>query len=344
MMRKLSGFHKILFQLGLCAVGVFFIVGGVVGIRQDNTFLRTTAVIRSIELVSEADSAEDTDEYAVMVEYSADGKTYVSDLGTMKKDFAEGKEIEILYDPSNPEAIVLPGKTGPILMIVLGAAAAIGAGIALIESRRAEETDDWAAGSSAYAPSVQGEERSLYFLSDTGTMKIGHRLEDADRKVLYEAKVTKFTLLRPTEMEFIDGRTGVSSQHGVGHEVTTEYSSILVDTHSTFTLDGEDIWKHLKRNGITVESGFAEGKILFPQYRIFRDGREIALVTSSSRFVHEEDDKGGIGSKVPVRGFYRIRTREVNLDLLFVTVMAFARTSANDANGGNFGMLFGKKG
>ena len=33
------------------------------------------------------------------------------------------------------------------------------------------------------APSVQGEERELYFLSDTGTAKVGHRVEDRQRRV-----------------------------------------------------------------------------------------------------------------------------------------------------------------
>ena len=92
-----------------------------------------------------------------------------------------------------------------------------------------------------YAPSVRGEERRLYFLTDRGTAKFGHRIEDADRNVLYDAKVTKFSLTTPIGFVFTD---------------------------------------------------------------------------------HEHN-----------------RTTEQYLDLLFVTLMAFARTEANDGEGGNYGML-----
>ena len=42
-------------------------------------------------------------------------------------------------------------------------------------------------------------------------------------------------------------------------------------------------------------------------------------------------------SKLAVPGFYRIRTREENLDAVFVTAMAFARSRALNDEGGTFG-------
>ncbi|MBO5994488.1 MAG: hypothetical protein J6Q41_03120 [Firmicutes bacterium] len=198
---------------------------------------------------------------------------------------------------------------------------------------------------SPYAPSEKGEERELYFLSDLGTMKIGHQLEDRSRNVLYEAVVTKFSPIMAIDMDFIDHLNNKTTPHKVGHEINEEYSSILLDNRSGFKLDGEDIWKHLKLNGITVESSFMKGKVLWPQFRVFRNGEEIALVETSNQNVHEEDEEaaGAVGGVIPVRGFYRVFTREKNLDLLFVVIMAFARTEALDAAGGTFGLLFGKK-
>ena len=194
--------------------------------------------------------------------------------------------------------------------------------------------------------SRRNEERRLCFLTDLGTAKYGHRIEDKDRRVLYAAKVTKFTLTAPTGFEFIDHEHGRKTPHLVGHEETTEWNTLLIDNHSTFTFDGEYIWDHLKRNGIRIDAGFQKGKVLWPQYRIYRDDEEIALVESSSAYRHEEDTeaKGKLGNLVPARGFYRIWTREENLDLLFVTLLAFARSEANDGNGGSYGLLFGKKG
>ena len=199
--------------------------------------------------------------------------------------------------------------------------------------------------SASYAPSVKGEPRQLYFLTDTGTAKVGHRVEDADRKVLYEAKVTKFSLVGATGMDFIDHVKGTTTSHQVGHEIETDYHSILIDNHSGFRFDGEDIWKHLKRNGVVIESSFMSGKPLWPQYRVLRDGEEIALLQSSGVHVHEEDAErdGKLAKMIPARGYFRIQTREKDLDLLFVIAMAFARTSALDGEGGSFGLLFGKK-
>ena len=196
---------------------------------------------------------------------------------------------------------------------------------------------------SPYAPSDKGEERKLYFLSDLGTIKIGHQLEDSSRNVLYEAKVTKFSPIGAIEMDFIDHLNNKTTPHKVGHEVEVDYGSILIDNKSTIKLDGEDIWKHLKKNGITIDSSFTKGKILTPTYSIKRNGEEFAVLQATSKFVHEEDEEAaGLSKVVPVRGFYRITTREKNLDLLFVVAMAFARTSSNDSEGGNFGLLFGK--
>ena len=199
--------------------------------------------------------------------------------------------------------------------------------------------------SASYAPSVKGEPRQLFFLTDTGTAKVGHRMEDANKKVLYEAKVTKFSLVGATGMDFIDHVKGTTTPHQVGHEIETDYHSILIDNHSGFRFDGEDIWKHLKRNGVVIQSSFMSGKPLWPQYRVLRDGEEIAVLQSSGVHVHEEDAAGDgkLAKMVPARGYFRIQTREKNLDLLFVVAMAFARTSALDGEGGSFGLLFGKK-
>ena len=202
-------------------------------------------------------------------------------------------------------------------------------------------SDNSSKSGSSYAPSVKGAPRQLYFLTDTGTAKAGHRLEDADRKVLYEAKVTKFSLIGATGMDFIDHEKGTTTPHQVGHEINTEYNSILIDNHSGFKFDGEDIWKHLKRSGVKVESRFAQDKVLFPSYTVLRDGAEIGYIEASSQYVHEEDaEEHAVANKMPIQGFYRIFTNEKNLDLLFVVALAFARSGATDDKGGSRKILF----
>ena len=125
-MRQVSNFTRLLFILGIVIVGIVFIVIGIKGIKQDNTWPDTQGTIQSIELIHEAVDSEDTDEYEVMVKYTVDGKTYVSDLHEYQDDFEVGKEITIRYNPEAPDAIVLPGKTVWIIAVIAGVVVAIG--------------------------------------------------------------------------------------------------------------------------------------------------------------------------------------------------------------------------
>ena len=100
----------------------------------------------------------------------------------------------------------------------------------------------------------------------------------------------------------------------------------------------------LRENGITVESslGGGSGKLLGANYRIFRDGTEIARAESTGQYPHEEDmENHKVASALGGQGFYRVWTTERNLDLLFMTLVAFARTGAMDAKGGTFGAIAG---
>ena len=149
--------------------------------------------------------------------------------------------------------------------------------------------------------------------------------------------MTKFSLTSPYGFDFIDHEHGRTTPHLVGHEEESEYNSFLLDSNYTFELDGVDIWKYLKKNGIDVQTERMDGAV-WPRYRVSRDGAEIAVLESSSQYVHEEDaEQHSVVSKLAVPGFYRIRTREENLDAVFVTAMAFARSRALNDEGGTFG-------
>ena len=135
-MIRLSNTLKRLMKVGAILFGLAFIIAGVIGIRQDDTFLPTKAVIQSMERTYEATDANETDTWEVMVAYSVDGKDYVSDLGQKKDDFTVGKEIDILYNPNNPEGIVLPGKTIWFIFMIAGAAVSVIAAVLLVRDLR----------------------------------------------------------------------------------------------------------------------------------------------------------------------------------------------------------------
>ncbi len=306
-------------------------------------FEKTTATIVSIEkdpdYIPDPDVQNDA-QYIVMATYTVDGTEYTAALDSYSDSYKVGGAVEIRYDPADPTTIHSGQGIGIYLMIV-GAVILILVIVLTLRSKKAVKTLKETRGETIYAPSEKGALRELYFLTDLGTPKYGHRIEDADRRVLYEAKMTKFTMTNPYGFDFVDHEHGVTTPHLVGHEEESDWNMLLLDNHYTFTLDGEDIWKHLKHNGITVNSKLASGK-LASFYTILRDGAQIATVEATSRYPHEEDAaQHKAASAIPVRGFYRIETEEKNLDLLFVTILAFARSGASDDKGGTYGMLFG---
>ena len=315
------------------AAGVYFTF------FQSQGFVKTTAAIIDVE--ANLGGADEGTTYTPTVEYAVDGKTYTAKLDTASSSYRVGKTISVMYDPNDPAVVHDGGGFGVYLIIVSALILVVIIVSAVREKqsqRQAKELRE-ASGQTGYAPSVKGAERELYFLTDTGTPKYGHRIEDKDRKVLYEAKMTRFSLTTPFGFDFIDHEHGTTTPHLVGHQEETERNGIFFDSHYTFDFDGEEIWKHLKRNSVSVETERMEGAI-WPRFRVLRGGEEIAVLESSSRFVHEEDaESHGMMNKVAAPGYYRIWTRETNLDLVFVTAMAFARSGALNDEGGTFGKM-----
>ena len=99
--------------------GIVFVVVGIIGLQQQKTFTKTSAVIESIE-IHPAAGEDDTTTYNVIVKYEVDGQELHSDLGTMQNGFAVGKTISILYDPNDPATVTTVGTTGPTIAIVAG--------------------------------------------------------------------------------------------------------------------------------------------------------------------------------------------------------------------------------
>ena len=306
-----------------------------------STFIRsagyekTEATILSIE--KEQGSSEDS--YFVTARYTVDGREYTKVLDSYSPSYKEGGTVEVRYDPKDPEQFTSGYGIGIYSMIV-GAAILLVIAFVSFRRKKALRALPANAGEIRYLPSEKGEERELYFLTDLGTPKYGHRLEDKNRRVLYEAKMTKFTLLSDFEFDFIDHEHHRTVHHLIGHREETDWNSILIDNHSTFTLDGADIWKHLQSAGITIDASLGQAEGIAPGYEIRRDGGLIASAENTSHFVHEEDAaEHPVVSKIPNPLFFRVVTREKNLDLLFMVLVALARSEATDEQGGSRRML-----
>lgn len=342
MLGSLKGIPLRIFALilGILVVGL----GVYLSFIQSAGYEKATATIISIEedpnYIPDTQTENDK-QYVVTVKYTVDGKDYTRVLDSYSSSYEVGKEVEVRYNPKDPGTVHSSPVFGYVFMAIGGVIVIIAIIWTVLEKTSAKRLKQ-SGGETVYMPSVKGKKRTLYFLTDLGTAKYGHRIEDSSRTVLYEAKMTKFTLTTPFCFDFIDHKNNITTPHLIGHEEETEWNTLLIDNHYTFTLDGEDIWKHLNRNGISVRTKITKKKTPTPVFTIFRDGLEIADMEATSQYVHEEDaEEHKEAAMVPVRGFYRITTREINLDLLFVTILAFARSGAGDDKGGRIGMVKG---
>jgi len=305
---------------------------------QSAGYEKTTATIISIE--KDQESPSDDDSYIVTARYAVDGKEYTNVLNSYSPSYKEGGTVEVLYDPNDPTRITSGYGIG-IYAMVVGAVILLMIAFLTIKQKKSINKLKESQGEIHYLPSEKGEERELYFITDLGTAKFGHRIEDKDRRVLYEAKMTKFTLFSAYEFDFIDHEKNQTTRHLIGHTEEMDWNSILIDNHNTFTLDGMDVWKHLRSIGVTIDARFGKAEGIMPSYDIKKDGEPLAYAENTSHFVHEEDaEQHKIASKIPNPMFFRVFTNERNLDLLFMILVAIARSGATDERGGSRRMLF----
>ncbi len=307
---------------------------------QSSGYETTTATITAIDedpdFVPDPDNPDEK-QYIATAKYTVDGKEYTRALDSYSPSYKVGGEVAIKYDPKDPAKITSGFGFGIYLMIAGGVILLIIIFLTVkkkVSVKNLKETN----GELTFAPSEKGEERALYFLTDLGTVKVGHRLEDRNRRVLYEARMTKFNPMSAFEFDFIDHEHNKTVRHLIGHTEETDWNSLILDNNYSFTFDDKDVWKQLRQLGVTINSRLNG---VMPSYTICLNGDEIAFAESTGQYVHEEDaEEHKVANKVPVQGFYRVRTNEKNLDLLFVILVAMARSGATDERGGSRRMLF----
>ena len=319
----------LLILLALVSIGV----GAYTGFFATKGFESTTATIERIEENETFVSADEKDKhYIAYVTYTVNGQAYTEALDSYSPSFAVGKEVKVKYDPAHP-ATVKDASLGFSLYLILIGAALIAISIFTMvknsqQRRDVKETKARESGGDEpqplFCPSRKlAEEREVYFLTDQGTAKGTCHMEDAGRNLLFEAVCDKFSLVGDSLYTFKDREHGAEKQYSVGKTLTQSSDGLFaLDNHSSFLLDGKDIWKTLHRNGVRIETGLDGLKWA---YTLYRDEEPIARIVSTGRKVHEEDERGAL-SKMPAPGFFRIWTKEKYLDVIFLVAFAISRT------------------
>ena len=103
---------KLKILAGILAL-IVLITGAYMTFFQSRDFVKTTASITDVRMDSTGESAV----YYPTVEYTADGKTYTTELDTGSGSYRIGQTISVLYDPNNPSVAHDGGSIGLYLMI-----------------------------------------------------------------------------------------------------------------------------------------------------------------------------------------------------------------------------------
>jgi hypothetical protein len=152
-----------------------------------------------------------------------------------------------------------------------------------------------------------------------GTIKEGFTLVDENDHLVYEGRMTKFTLFRAAPYNFTNYVTNKIEEHKIGKTVTSEESGLtgMFSTSSYFKYDGEKIWDYLHDKGIRISSTVSSNKIGMT-YEISLEGKKIATIASST-------PKGK--SIITTDKYYDVTCEEKNLDLVFLVGFSIAKTN-----------------
>ena len=315
----------------LVPIGIILIVFGIIlsGLNTDK-YVETTGKVISVEEAGYDDDGRA--EYDVSFTFSADGKEHSGVFPGLTDNYKAGDSIKVFYDPSNPDKTSNGRMSGIIapVMIIAGAAALIGGIVLSIRAfKKSKELDASATGEGVRGNfegfKTRSDVREFYCSFDGKTLHPGYVVEDAGRNIVYEGKMTKQALVGPRTFEFNNHISGTVTEHKVGHTATTSYSGEMFSEKSWFKFDGENIWDLIHKKGMRLNTNIHSK---FPNliYELSKDGKELAVIETSSRYVHEEDEAEHTFTPPIGRYFYRIWTVSDDLDPVFLAVFAISET------------------
>ena len=312
-------------------VGIILIVFGIIlsGMRTDK-FEQTVGTVTSV-----TEEIEDGQkQYDVGVAYTVDGKQYETTFENLTGDFTEGAQIDVYYNPENPESTSNARMSSlfSLALIGLGALAVVFGILQTVKAfKKSRELDEAAPAVSDSARAALDSIKTApgvteyYFRFDGNSLKPGYLIEDAARQVLFEGKMLKNSMVGPRTFEFSDHTTGSVKEHEVGHTTTASYSNEFFSVRSWFKVDGQNIWDLLHERGIRMQTDL---RTQFPRiaYDVTRNGAAFARIESTSVHVHEEDEAQH-KLAIPVgKMYYRFWTGSRDFESLFLTMFAVSET------------------
>ena len=315
-------------------LGIILILVGILMMSfNTDDYVKTVGLITSVTQAESTDPENTEIRYDLGVSYTVDGKQYTGTFSDLPGEYKKGEDIEVWYDPADPEKISngkLPGFIAPVLIGVGALVILLGIFTAVKAFKKSKALDEAAPPVSFPREAFDQYKNAAnvteyYFKFDGHSLKPGYLIEDGDRKVLFEGKMLKNALMGARTFEFHDHLTGAVKEHEVGHTVTSGMEGELFSAKSRFKFDGEDVWDLIHGRGIRIATDMLS-KFPYMKYDVVKNGVPFARIENTSMYVHEEEEAEHKLTVPTGRMYYRIWSDSKDLESLFLVTFAISET------------------
>ena len=168
------------------------------------------------------------------------------------------------------------------------------------------------------------EGRTYKLQPDKNLMRQGYYMADENGEIAYEAKVLKNPIFGAAQVDFINHKTGQTTQHKIGKVITSSMSTGIggldftdfLSIKSSYKYDGQKIWDYLHAEGVRLNSHMSSEKIGMT-YELSVKGQPIAMIATST-------PKGK--SILTTDHIYDVTVADENIDMAFLVAFSIART------------------
>ena len=313
--------------------GIILIIAGILFLQfHTENYVETSGTIVSV--TEAAKNPDEPQQYDVTVSFEANGQKYETCFQNLSGTYRTGEAIQVFYNPDDPSqnSNGTMSKAIPPIIIAVGVLALIFGVYKTIRAfQKSRALDESVSGQGQLSgQSFETFKEAIgvteyYFRFDGHSLKPGYILEDADRKALFEGKMTKQALIGARTYDFENHFTGSVTAHEIGHTVMQTYNDEFFSAKSWFKIDGKNVWDLIHERGVRLSTDL-HSRFPYLIYNVAKDGLPFARIESSSVYVHEEDDAEH-KVKIPTgRMYYRIWTNSSDFDLLFLVTFAISET------------------
>ena len=173
-------------------------------------------------------------------------------------------------------------------------------------------------------PEIANVTDTKLFFHFGGKMNQSYFVEDKNKEVLFECRLTKFNPIGASTYDFVDVKSGYTQTFKIGKTLTgsaggSEYSTT---TSSRFKIDGVNCWEYLTQRGYEIKH-LLQGKQIF-RYELVKLGKKVATIVPAN--IKDPFNEESVNFLRMVRGCYRLEIVDGKLDDIVMAAFIITQT------------------